>query len=143
MSIFSFLFPSDADRLRSARASIKAGEYEAARKTLLHCKGEEAEALYEECSAAIDKADKTRVKKGLAAQGFHGWKVEVTAKGARRKAELEALANRELEKAGVDLDLPELDQAAVKVALSRVSKTLKSEATIRLVPVPGGTRGKT
>jgi hypothetical protein len=135
VGFWSWLFPSDEDRLRFAKASMADGKYEAARKTLLHCNLPEAEKLYEECSRAIDKADRAELKRGFAKQGFHGWKVEIGAKGARRKAELEAQVKKELEREGVDLDLPELDQAAVKAVLARVQKTLKSDATIKIVPI--------
>jgi hypothetical protein len=136
MGILSWFFPTDADLLDRARASMDAGSYEAARKLLARCKAPEAEALYDECSAKIDKADRASIKKKLGARGFHGWKVEVTAKGVKRRAEIEALAKKELAKAGVDLDMPDIDQAMVKEVFANVFKTLKSDAAIRLVPIP-------
>jgi hypothetical protein len=139
MGLISFLFPSDDDRLKRAREDMAKGDFAGARKLLLHCKAPEAEALYDECSRELEKKEKKLVKKRLAAQGFHGWKIEVTAKGARRMAELEALARRELEKEGVDLDIAEIDQEAVKAAFARVEKTLKSDAQIRLVPMTKAT----
>ena len=136
MGLLSWLFPTDADLLSRARASMDAGSYEAARKMLARCKAPEAEALYDECSAKIDKADRASIKKKLGARGFHGWKIEVTAKGVKRRAEIEALAIKELTKAGVDLDMPDIDQALVKEVFATVFKTLKSDAAIRLVPIP-------
>src|SRR4051812_7851846 len=72
MGIWSFLFPSDEDRLRRARARMADGRFVEARKDLMHCKLPEAEALYDECSAAIDKGERTTRKKQLVAEGFHG-----------------------------------------------------------------------
>jgi len=135
MGFFSYLFPSDDDRLRRAKESMAKGDFKSARSLLFQCKAAEAEALYDKCSVEIDKAEKALEKKRLAKQGFHGWKIEVTAKGAKRTAELEAQARRELAKAGVDLDRPDIDQAAVKEAFAAIQRTLKSEAAIRLVPL--------
>jgi hypothetical protein len=135
VGLLSWLFPNDDDRLASAKASMAAGKYEAARKTLMHCKAPEAEALYDECDREIDKAARAGVKKSLAKQGFHGWKIEIGAKGERRKQELEAQVKKELANAGVDLDLPNLDQDLVKAVLAKVERTLKSNATIKIVPV--------
>jgi len=143
MGILSWLFPSDADRLRKARALMASGRYEDARKGLLHCHTPEAEALYDECSAAVDKADAVLVKKRARAQGFRGWRVEASMKAGHRRTELEAFILRELTKAGVDLDTPELDQAAVKAALARAqqkasNKGMSGASALKLVPIIEG-----
>jgi hypothetical protein len=144
VGIWSWFFPTSEDRLRRARAEMAAGQYEAARNRLVHCDLPEAEALYNECSAAIDGSERAGVKKVLAAKGFHGWKIEVSAKGARRKAELEKLCAEELARAGVDLDLPEMDGEAAKEAIARVQRRVRTSGrdvvTIRLVPIVGQTK---
>ncbi|HVY46031.1 MAG TPA: hypothetical protein VHB21_09135, partial [Minicystis sp.] len=121
------------------RAKMAAGDFDGARKAVMRCRGEEAEKLYAECSAAIDRGERAGLKKQLAAQGFHGWKLEVSAKGARRKAEIEKLVAEELAKAGVDLDLPELDEAAAKAAIARAQRRVASAGrepvAIKLVPL--------
>src|SRR5262249_34003007 len=136
---WSWFFPSEADRLRRARAKMAARNFEAARKELMHVSGDEAEALYAECSAAIDQADRAGLKKELADQGFHGWKVEVSSGGARRRAEVEREVTAELAKEGVNLDLPALDEDAVKRALARVQRRIASSGrapvAVRLVPL--------
>jgi hypothetical protein len=143
MGILSWLFPTDADRLKKARDLMAQGRFEAARQKLLHCHAPEAEKLYEQCSAAVDKQERGSLKKQLASQGFHGWKIEVTMQNARRRADLEKMVAEELERAGVDLDLPELDQAAAKTAIARAEKRLRNKggggtAAVRLVPVTDG-----
>ena len=143
MGILSWFFPSEADRLRKARALMARGRFEDARRGLVHCTTPEAEALYEECSAAVDKADSVLVKKRARAQGFRGWKVEASMKRGRGRTELEAFIARELTKAGVDLDTPELDQAAVKAALTRaqqkaLNKGMSGATQIKLVPLIEG-----
>ncbi len=139
MSLWSWLFPSEEERLRRVRAKMARGDFEAARKAVMHCKGPEAEALYSECSAAIDQVERAGVKKQLAAQGFHGWKVDVSAKGVRRKAELEKQVIDELTKAGIDLAMPDLDEAAAKGAIARLQRRLaasgRAPVAIRLVPM--------
>jgi hypothetical protein len=139
MGIWSWLFPTDEDRLRRARAHMAAGRHKDARALLLHCHAPEAEALYDACSAALDKADRATVKKRLAAEGFHGWKVLVSVQNARRKAELEGLVAEEIARAGVDLDLPDVDQDAVKAAVARAQSRAKrgsrDTGTIKLVPI--------
>jgi hypothetical protein len=142
MGILSWLFPTDEDRLRRARARMAKGQWEDARRDLLHCKAPEAEALYDECSRAIDKGEAATIKKRLAGDGFHGWKVVVDAKNARLKAELERLVTEEMEKAGVDLGLPDIDEDALKPAMARAQRRVKSSArenvAVRLVPVVSG-----
>ncbi len=143
MGILSWLFPSDADRLHKARALMAKGRYEDARKGLLHCKSPEAEALYDECSTAVDKEDGILAKKRARAQGFRGWRVEATMKRGRGRTELEAFVARELAKTGLDLDTPDLDQAAVKEALARaqrkaLNKGMTGATAIKLVPVMAG-----
>jgi hypothetical protein len=140
MGILSWLFPSDADRLRSARALMAKGKWEDARKGLVHCSSPEAEALYEECSRHVDKADAESLKKRARAEGFRGWKVEVTMKDARMRAKLEALIAKELEKAGVDLDTPQPDQNAVKAAVARAEQKARNKGIggvgeMKLVPI--------
>ena len=139
MGLWSWLFPSDEDLLRRARAPMDAGRYADARKVLLHCKAPEAEKLYDACTAAIDKGEQATVKKRLKAEGFHGWKVEVSVKSARLKAEMEGLITEELGRAGIDLALPEIDEKAFKAAVARAQRRVKSQSretgAIRLVPV--------
>lgn len=145
MGFWSLLFPTDEDRLKRARDLMAKGRYEDARKGLLHCKADEAEALYDECSKHLEKDDRAKVKTQLAAAGFHGWKVEVGFDNPRRKAEMEALIAEELAKGGVDLDLPDLDQEAVQAAVIKAQrrarlKGMRETGEVRLVPVvPGET----
>ncbi len=142
MGILSWLFPTDEDRLRRAKARMAKGKWEDARRDLLHCKSPEAEKLYDECSAAIDEAERGTIKKRLAGDGFHGWKVVVDARNARLRAELERLVTEELEKAGVDLGLPDIAEDALKPAMARAQRRVKSPArenvAVRLVPVVSG-----
>lgn len=145
MGILSWLFPSDADRLRTARTLMAAGRYEEARKGLVHCKSPEADALYDECSAHVDKATSASLKKQAHAAGFRGWKVEVSMKDARSRARIEALVTRELEKAGIDLAAPDIDQAAAEAALARAgqkarNKGMAGAGTMKLVPIMAGSR---
>jgi len=139
MGILSWLFPSDEDRLRTARALMAKGKWEDARRGLVHCKSAEAEALYEECSRAVDKAESVNVKRRARAQGFRGWKVEVTTKDPRGRAQLEAFIKKELERAGVDLDTPEIDQEAVKAVLARAEQKARNKGIsggqMKLVPL--------
>lgn len=139
MGLWSWLFPSDEDLLRRARARMEAGRWADARKVLLHCKAPEAEKLYDECSAAIEKGERATVKKRLQAEGFHGWKIEVSVKSKKLKAELETLLTEELDRVGIDLALPEIDEKAFKAAVARAQKRVKSRSTetaaIRLIPV--------
>jgi hypothetical protein len=139
MGLWSWLFPNEEDRLRRVRAKMAAGEYVAARKAVMHCQGEEADRLYTECSKHIDVAEKVGVKKQLAAQGFHGWRVLVSARGQKRKAEIERLVTAELEKAGIDLDLPDMDEAEAKKAVARVQRKIigagREPVEIRLMPL--------
>jgi hypothetical protein len=142
MGIWSWLFPSDDDRLRRARAKMEAGRFEDARKLLVHCQHPDAEKLYDECSAAIDKGERVHLKKRLAGEGFHGWKVDAAVKNAKLKAELERLIAEELEKAGVDLGLPEIDEKAFKSAVTRAQRRVRNPrgevGAVRLVPVVDG-----
>ncbi len=143
MSILSWLFPSEEDRLRTARTLMARGRYEQARRGLLHCKSAEAEGLYDECSVAVDREGAASLKKHARAAGFRGWKVEVTMKDGRGRARLEALIAGELTKAGVDLDTPEIDQEAVQAAISRAERKARNKgiagaATLKIVPVMEG-----
>lgn len=140
MGILAWLFPTEADNLARARALMADGRHDKARKLLMRSSLPEAEKLYDECSAAIDKADRPAEKKRLAAEGFHGWKVDISGASANRKKELEKLAAEELEKVGVDLGLADIDQAAVKAALMRAQRRASRGGTanvgaIRLVPI--------
>ncbi|MBI4953071.1 MAG: hypothetical protein HY908_13640 [Myxococcales bacterium] len=139
MGILSWLFPTEQDRLVRARALMAKGRHADARAALLHSKLPEAEELYEQCSAVLDAKERTAQKKALAAQGFHGWKIQVSTKNARRRAELEALVAAELEKAGVDLALPELDEKAAKTALARAERRVRGggggAVRVELVPM--------
>jgi hypothetical protein len=140
MGILSWLFPSEADRLKTARALMAKGRWEDARRGLIHCTSPEAEALYDECSRAVDRADQVSLKKRARGAGFRGWKVEVTIRDPHARAQIEALAARELAKANIDLETPNLDEAAVKKALARVqqkaiNKGLRGVGSMKLVPV--------
>lgn len=139
MGIWSWLFPSDEDLLRRARKHMDAGRFADARKALVHCKAPEAEALYDECSAAIDKGEASSRKKQLVAEGFHGWRVDVSVKNARLRAEMEKLITEELERSGVDLGLPEIDEKAFKAAVGRAQRRVKNRnaevGAVRLVPL--------
>lgn len=139
MGLWAWLFPTDADHLARARDLMTEGRYDKARKVLMRCSAPEAEDLYDECSKHIDKADLVVAKKRLVAEGFRGWKVEVTTPNARRKRELEGLVAQEIEKAGIDLELPDIDENAVKKAMDRAQRRAKRSSTtdvgsIRLVP---------
>src|SRR5690348_454307 len=127
MSILSWLFPTEEDRLRSARSLMARGRYEDARRGLLHCKSPEAEALYDECSAAVDRESAASLKKQARAAGFRGWRVDVSMKDPRGKGRLEALVAAELERAGVDLETPEVDQEAVKAAIRRAEQKARNK----------------
>jgi len=140
MGMLSWLFPSDEDRLDQARALMAQGRYEDARRGLIKCSAPEAEALYEACCKGLETSDRAALKKQLAAQGFHGWKVEVTVKDPRRKAELEAMITRELASAGLDLGSPDIDQDAVKAAFGRADRKAQRKSgglvgSMRLVPI--------
>jgi hypothetical protein len=147
MGILSWLFPSEADRLRKARALMARGRFEDARRGLVHCTTPEAEALYEECSAAVDKADVAANKTRARDAGFRGWKVEVTMKDAQTRTRLEGLIARELERAGIDLNDFEVDEAKVKAALARAeqkarNKGMNSPGTMKVVPVMAGPQSR-
>ena len=140
MGFLSWLFPTEADRLRQARDLMAQGRHEKARARLVHCNLPEAEALYDECCAVVDKADRPAEKKRLAAAGFHGWKIDVVGGSAGRKKQLEGFVAQELAKAGIDLELPEVDEAAVKAAVSRAQRRASQGGraqvgAIRLVPI--------
>ncbi|MFO0591976.1 MAG: hypothetical protein U0441_30800 [Polyangiaceae bacterium] len=140
MGLLSWFFPSDAENLEKARALMKAGKHEKARKILAHVSAPEAEKLYDECSAVIDKAEAKFYKKQLADVGFHGFKIEVSSKNPKRKKEIETLVAEEMEKAGVDLGLPDIDEKKVRAALARAQKRASRGATndvpaVRIVPV--------
>jgi hypothetical protein len=146
MGILTWLFPTEQSRLEHARALMADGRHDDARKGLIKCESPEAEVLYEQCCKALESSDRASLKKQLAAQGFHGWKVEVDLKEPKRKAELEALIAKELEKGGVDLDAPDIDEAAVKAAFGRAERKAQRPGrggmgTVRLVPItPAGRR---
>jgi hypothetical protein len=147
MGIWSLLFPTDEDRLKRARDLMAKGRHEDARKGLLHCKAEAAEALYDECCKHLEKDDRAAMKSQLAIAGFHGWKVEVSFANARRKAEMEAFIAEELAKAGVDLDLPDIDQEAVQAAVLKAQRRARLKGSreggeIKLVPIVPGRPAK-
>ena len=147
MGILSWLFPSEADRLRTARELMARGRYEDARRGLMQCKGEEADSRYDVCSAALDKETSAKLKKEARAAGFRGWRVEVTMSDARGKARMEALIAAELAKSGVDLETPEVDQEGVQKAIDRAERKARNKgiagaATLKLVPVMEGGRGR-
>jgi hypothetical protein len=146
VSIWSWLFPSDEDLLRRARARMAAGRWVDARKLLVSCKAPEAEALYDECSRNVDKGEEASFKKRLKAEGFHGWKVEVDLKNARAKAEMERLVTEELQRAGVDMAMPEVDQTVFQKALGRAQRRAKvpsrEAGAVKLVPMVDGELAK-
>jgi len=140
MGLWSWLFPTDADRLAKARALMADGKHKDARAHLMRCKLPEAEALYDECDVHAAKAGRVAEKKRLAGDGFHGWKVEIAIANPRRKRELEALFTQEIEKAGIDLGLPEIDQDALKDAVAKAQrKAIRTGAretgAVKLVPI--------
>jgi hypothetical protein len=139
MGLLSWLFPSDQDRLDRAKARIERGEYESALKDLLHCKLPEAEALYDKASDLLSKKERVLLKKQMANQGFHGFRVDVTITNAKVKAEIEAVVMEEMRKAGVDLEMPDFDEEAAKKAIDRASRRVKNRTRepgmIRLVPI--------
>jgi len=139
MGLWSWLFPSDEDLLRRARARMADSRWEDARKDLMHCKAPEAEALYDECCVHVEKGELATMKKRLKAEGFHGWKVEVAVKNAKLRAEIEGLITEELGRAGVDLDLAEIDEKAFKKAVTRAQRRVRNPSretgAVRLVPV--------
>ncbi|MEP7125342.1 MAG: hypothetical protein ABJE95_30705 [Byssovorax sp.] len=145
MGILTWLFPTEESRLAAARSLMADGRHDDARKSLIKCQSPEAEVLYEDCCKALEPADRAAMKKELAAQGFHGWKVEVDLKEPKRKAELEALIAKEIVRAGIDLDTPDVDQAAVKAAFARAERKAQRPGrggvgTVRLVPVNSAAR---
>ncbi len=145
MGILTWLFPTEQSRLAHARELMARGDHDDARKGLIKCTSPEAEVLYEECCKALESSDRASLKKQLAAQGFHGWKVEVDLKEPKRKAELEALIAKEIAKAGIDLDSPDLDQDAVKAAFARAERRAQRPGrggmgTVRLVPITANGR---
>ena len=140
MGILSWLFPTEESRLEQARSLMANGRHDDARKGLIKCASPEAEVLYEQCCKALESSDRASLKKQLAAQGFHGWKIEVDLKDPRRKADLEALIAREIARAGIDLDSPDIDQEAVQAAFVRAERKAQrpgrgGTGTVRLVPV--------
>jgi hypothetical protein len=120
------------------------GRYEDARKGLVHCTSPEAETLYEECSRAVDKADAAANQKRAHAQGFRGWKIEITMKDEKAKAKLAAIIAKELERSGIDLAVLAVDETLVQAALDRAqikarNKGLNSPGSVKVVPVMAGT----
>ena len=145
MGILSWLFPTEQSRLEQARELMAKGRHDDARKGLIKCESPEAEVLYEECCKALESSDRASLKNQLAAQGFHGWKVEVDLKDPKRKADLERLIAGEIARAGLDLDMPDIDQDAVKAAFMRAERKAQRPGraglgTVRLVPVTRAAR---
>ena len=145
MGILSWLFPTEQSRLEQARELMAKGRHDDARKGLIKCESPEAEVLYEECCKALESSDRASLKKQLAAQGFHGWKIEVDLKDPKRKAELERLIAKEIASAGIDLDSPDIDQDAVKAAFLRAERKAQRPGrggmgTVRLVPITEASR---
>ena len=141
MGLLTWFFPTEQSRLESIRKLMAAGRFDKARAIAARVKAAEGETLYDECSKHLEKSDRDKFKLELEKQGFHGWKVEVGQVGARRRAELERLIGEELEKAGVDLGLPDVDpkpfQAAVAKAQRRARSGGNAAGTVRLVRVSG------
>lgn len=145
MGLLSWLFPSEASRLEKARALMADGRHDDARKSLIQCSSPEAEVLYEACCKALEPSDRATMKKLLADQGFHGWKVEVTLKDPQRKADLERLIAGEITRAGLDLGMPDIDQEAVKGAIARAERKAQragrgGTGMVRLVPIKASSR---
>ena len=145
MGILSWLFPSEASRLERARALMADGRHDDARKSLIKCTSPEAEVLYEACCKALESSDRATMKKLLADQGFHGWKVEVSLKDPRRKADLERLIAGEIARAGLDLGMPDIDQEAVKGAIARAERKAQragrgGTGMVRVVPIKAAGR---
>lgn len=146
MGILSWLFPSEESRLEKARSLMADGRHDDARKSLVKCTSPEAEVLYEECCKALESSDRAALKKQLADQGFHGWKIEVALKDPRRKADLERLIAGEITAAGLDLGMPDIDQEAVKRAIARAERRAQragrgGSGTVQLVPIKKAGRG--
>ncbi len=141
MGLFTWLFPTDDDRLAKVRRLIAGGHFEKARAIAARLKSHEAEALYNLCSAQLEKSDRQKFKVELEKQGFHGWKIEVGNAGVKRRAELEKLIGEELEKAGVDLGLPEVDEKLFQKAVGKAQRRARTGsaagASVRLVRVGG------
>jgi hypothetical protein len=140
MGIWSWLFPTGEARLAQARALMAEGRHKKARDILLHHEAPEAEALYDQCCAALEGELRESTKKRLAAQGFHGFRVEVELKSARRKKELEDLVTQELARAGIDLGVPDIDQDALKAAVQRAQRRMRGAGgreapMVKLVPI--------
>jgi uncharacterized protein YcgL (UPF0745 family) len=130
MGLFSWLFPTDEDRLARVRDLMAAGRYEKARSAAFRLKVPEAEALYDECCKHLEKDDRAKLKQQLSAQGFHGWKIEVNLPNERRRAELEKLIAEELAKAGVDLDLPDVDEKLIQAAVAKAQRRARKGNTV-------------
>lgn len=141
MGLLTWLFPTDQSRLESVRALMAAGRFEKARAIAARVTAPEGETLYDECCKHLEKSDRDKIKLELEKQGFHGWKLEIGQVGARRRAELEKLIGEELEKAGVDLAMPEVDPARFKAAVSKAQRRARSggqaACTVRLVRISG------
>lgn len=145
MGILTWLFPTEESRLEHARSLMAEGRHDDARKGLIKCSSPEAEVLYEQCCKALESTDRATLKKELAGQGFHGWKVEVDIKDPKRKADLERIIAAEIARAGVDLDLPDVDQEAVKAAFMRAERKAQRPGrggmgSVRLVPITKASR---
>jgi len=143
MGILSWLFPSEESRLEKARSLMADGRHEDARKGLIKCTSPEAEVLYEACCKALEPSDRASLKKQLADQGFHGWKIEVGIKDPQRKADLERLIAGEITAAGLDLGMPDIDPEAVKRAIARAERKAQrsgrgGSGTVQLVPIKKG-----
>jgi hypothetical protein len=139
MGLMSWLFPTDEDRLANVRALMAAGRYEKARSAAFRLKSEDAEKLYDECCKHLEKHDAAKMKQELAKGGFHGWKIEVNVASEKRRAELETLIAQELEKAGIDLGMPDIDEKALQAAVNKAQRRAKkgnaSAGNVRLVRV--------
>jgi hypothetical protein len=145
MGILTWLFPTEESRLQHARDLMADGRHDDARKGLIKCSSPEAEVLYEACCKALESTDRATLKKELAGQGFHGWKIEVDLKDPKRKADLERLIAAEIARAGLDLDLPDIDQEAVKAAFMRAERKAQRPGrggmgSVRLVPITKASR---
>ena len=145
MGILTWLFPTEESRLQHARDLMANGRHDDARKGLIKCSSPEAEVLYEQCCNALESTDRATLKKELAGQGFHGWKIEVDLKDPKRKADLERLIAAEIARAGLDLDLPDIDQEAVKAVFMRAERKAQRPGrggmgSVRLVPLAKASR---
>jgi hypothetical protein len=124
MGLWSWLFPSRAERLAGARAHLAAGRPEEARGLVYGLDGPEAEAIYEEASRALGVNEPAAAARGALVRRFGAWELTVaTAERSLAKPFVKLLLG-ELTAAGINLDRPELDGAAFDAAVVRAQAAL-------------------